>query len=482
MLIGTIVIDRLNSIFLLLTPVQRWQALRGFETNLTAKHWLILIGAVALIILVVLFLWISYKRTIEERKIAESSYSGFIDCAERAGLSEHERQTLLQIALKSGLKQSDAIFNMEDAFDRGATKLVEESVAAQMSSAKSEHQKGEENEHLKTVLAFLREKLGFLSHSSINLTAKSKKLNSKQIPIGKELHITPCETHKSAGIDCKVIKNDDIELTLKLNEPVKIGAGEYWRARFNFKASVCEFDSSVVRCDGDILVLNHSNNVRFINLRRFVRVPVKKPAFVARFPFAKVLHSGLNSDNGEAAYSVEPRSERNTIDPLGPPEFISAVVTELAGVGLRLDVPLDVKLGDRLIIVFKLDEKEDSNSTSQKAGKRTTSRIIQDICEVKRTKPIDNGLSIAVELIGLSDSDVNELVRATNSASARTSRRLTTKPVSKRTKNNPDTAQSSANPDSPRRTRKKKPSSRHTSKKTSTRPAKSRSRAVVKGA
>jgi hypothetical protein len=481
MLIDTIIIDGLNSIFLLLTPVQRWQALKEFETNLTVEHWLILIGAVALLILVALFLWISYKRMIEERKIAESSYSGFFDCAERAGLSEEERQTLLRIALKSGLKQSDAIFSMEDAFNRGATKLVEENVTAQMSSTKSTLQRCKENEHLKTILAFLREKLGFLFRSSTNLTTKSKKLNSRQIPIGKELQITPCETHKSAGIDCTVIKNDDIELTLKLNEPVKIGAGEYWRARFNFKASVCEFDSSVVRCDGDIIVLNHSNNIRFINLRRFVRVPVKKPAFIARFPFVKVPHSRSKNDNGKAAYNVEPRSEKNTIDTWGPPEFIPAVVTELAGVGLRLNAPLDVKSGDRLIIVFKLYEEEDNSSFSKKAGKIITSKIIQDICEVKRIRPIENGLSIAVELIGLSDSDVNELVRATNIASARINQRLTKIPVSKRTKNKPVIAQSSANPNNHRRTRKKKTPSRQTSKRTSTRSARSRGRALVKG-
>jgi hypothetical protein len=52
-------------------------------------------------------------------------------------------------------------------------------------------------------------------------------------------------------------------------------------------------------------------------------------------------------------------------------------------------------------------------------GKAPTSRIVEDIGEVRHTKAIKNGLSIAVELTGLSDSDVNELIRATNAASVR---------------------------------------------------------------
>jgi len=45
------------------------------------------------------------------------------------------------------------------------------------------------------------------------------------------------------------------------------------------------------------------------------------------------------------------------------------------------------------------------------------SKIIEDIGEVRHTQAVQNGLSIAVELMGLSDSDINELICATNTAS-----------------------------------------------------------------
>jgi len=383
-----VITEGLNAIFLALTPVERWQAVRRFDTNFTIGRWFTLITVAVLIILIALFLWVSYKRRVEERKIAEQL---FIDYAEERGLSARERQILLEVVRRSGLKRSDAIFTTEDAFDRGADRLIEESHAA--------HQTAEENEQLRTDLSFLREKLGFLGPSLTGLPVKPKRLSSRQIPIGKELYITPCGSRRSASIESTVIKNDDMELTLKLTIPIEIEPGEYWRARFYLSGSVWEFDSPVVRYEGDVMVLNHSDNVRFINLRRFLRVPVNKPAFVARFPFTRL------ADTSGDCWS--------------PPEFVPAVVTELAGLSLRLDVPLEVKVGERVLVMFKLDEQKNQDSSTPKAGKKTTSKIIQDIGEVRHTQAIKNGFSIAAELIGLSDSDINELVCATNAAKRR---------------------------------------------------------------
>jgi len=384
-----VIIEGLNTILLALTPIERWQAARQLDTYFTAERWFTLIMLAALITLIALFLWVSYKRTAEERKIAEQL---FVDYAERVGLSAHERQILLEVVRASRLKRKDAIFTLKDAFDRGAIRLIEQSLAGNLS-----RQWQQDNERLRTDLSFLREKLGFLPPNLVGLPTKPKRLSSRQIPIGKELHITPCKTRQSAVINSNVIKNDDMELTLKLKTPVKSTPGELWRARFNFNTSVWEFDSSIVRCEGDEMVLNHCDNVRFINLRRFLRVPVNEPAFVAHFPFTTPLLScpppRLASGDAGAGESKK--------GGWGPPEFVPAVVTELAGGGLRLDVPLEVKIGQRLLVIFK-----------------SGSKIMEDIAEVRRTQAIKNGFSIAVELIGLSDSDINELVCATNAASS----------------------------------------------------------------
>jgi len=385
---GTVIAEGLTAILLALTPVERWQAVKRFDTNFTIERWFTPITVAVLIILIALFLWVSYKRRVEERKIAEQL---FIDYAGKRGLSARERQILLEVVSNSKLKRRDAIFTLKDAFDRGATRLIDQSLAA--------NQTAEENEQLRADLSFLREKLGFPPASLTGLPAKPKRLSSRHIPVGRELYITPCRSRRSASIESTVIKNDDMELTLKLTIPMEIEPGEYWRARFYLSGSVWEFDSSIVRCEGDVMVLNHSDNVRFINLRRFLRVPVNKPAFVAPFPFTRLANTSGDS--------------------WSPPEFVPAVVTELAGLSLRLDVPLEVKVGERVLVMFKLDEQKNQDSSSPKAGKKTTSKIIQDIGEVRHTQAIKNGFSIAAELIGLSDSDINELVCATNAAKRR---------------------------------------------------------------
>ena len=44
-------------------------------------------------------------------------------------------------------------------------------------------------------------------------------------------------------------------------------------------------------------------------------------------------------------------------------------------------------------------------------------KIAEDIGVVRHIKALQEGFSIAIELTGLSDSDVSELIRATNAAS-----------------------------------------------------------------
>jgi len=90
---------------------------------------------------------------------------------------------------------------------------------------------------------------------------------------------------------------------------------------------------------------------------------------------------------------------------------------ELAGPGLRVEVPLQVKVGDRVLVVFELDGRD---SRSSRRSQRTECKIVEDIGEVRHTRTADNGFSIAIELTGLSDSDISELIRATNAASAKT--------------------------------------------------------------
>jgi hypothetical protein len=405
MVTASVITTGVNAFFLALTPIERWNAARRLDSASADQRLFILLSVAAIIILTALLIAASYKHKVKEQNVTNKV---FVNYAQRMGLSRPERQILLDIANLTKLKRIESIFTMVTAFDRGATELIKDILARRGAKA---------SKNLSAQLSVLREKLGFeTKHPTLaGSTANSNKTSSKQIPTGKQLHLTRLNAGDSTNIESTVIENNDVELTVKLQVPSESKPGELWSVRYYFGASVWEFEASSISCYGNILVLNHSDNIRFINRRRFLRVPVNKPTFIARFPFSRTLQPENARDReigNDSMYISE-----NT---WGPPEFVPASVTELAGPGLRVEAPLDVKVGDRVIVILKLSEQEQQKPNSQRTGKTAPEKILEDIGEVRHTKRIKDGFSIAVELTGLSDPNINELVRVTNAASVKT--------------------------------------------------------------
>lgn len=401
----------LNTVVLALTPVQRMYAVRQLNIDhfIISDRWYIIAGVLVIILLAVLLYAAACNRANQERKSARNLFAEY---AEQRGLSDNERGILMKIAVGAGLRRVESIFTMASAFDRGVAKMVGESIALLGV---------EKSKQLKTALSVLREKLGFYNvrPSSAGFTTRSIKLSSRQIPVDKKLDITRRKTQDSSSIEATVIENNDAELVIRLASPIASAAGDYWCVHYQFGASIWEFDTSVVRCDGDIIILNHSDDVRFVNRRRFLRVPVEGSAFVARFPFRKTFSdkSGGTTHAG-GAHGADGNSVSVSDISWGLPEFVPAAVTELAGPGLRVEANLEVKQGDKVLVVFRLDEeiKRDSSQSGHDA-KTAELKVVEDIGEVRHVQPVENGSSIAIELMGLSDSDLNELIRATNTAS-----------------------------------------------------------------
>jgi hypothetical protein len=394
----------LNAVVLALTPVEKWRAARRMESSFVGEHWFILICAIAMVVLTVWFIVATYKHMAKQRRTANQL---FFEYSDRMGLSRRERQVLMDIAARTKLKRNESIFTMVTAFDRGAAALTKETLAQQGAQAGS--QLGDE-------LSVIREKLGFQKQraASKGPATKPNKPSSRQIPAGKKVHITRRKAGDSANIESTVIENNDTDITVKLTVSLESSPGELWCVRYYFGASVWEFETSSVSCDHNILVLNHSDDVRFVNRRRFVRVPVNRPTLIARFPFAI---SASDKDSGKKLSGAGPDSAGASGEAFGPPEFVPASVTELAGPGLRIEAPLEMNVGDRVLVVLKLSEEDGRDSGSKMSGKGAPARIVEDIGEVRHTKAIQSGFSIAVELTGLSDSNIGELVRATNAAS-----------------------------------------------------------------
>lgn len=381
MIVSGMVRDMVSRAVVALTPIERWSAARrlngGGPLRYVSEHGFYLAAGVALVVLIGLLWWVSHKRKPIRNQLNRELFS---ENALRRGLSSRERQILLAIVMRSGLGQSHDIFTTVDAFDRGGTKLLAECMRTRTA---------EEIERLKTEVAFLREKLGFQALRTPGGLAGTRRPSSRDIPVGKAVEVTRRRHRGGATIRAEVVRNDDIELAVELETSVESQAGDFWRARYTYGMSVWEFDTTAVSCEETRLVLNHVDNVRFVNRRRFPRIPVAMPALVAVFPFRR-----------------RASSETRGPDVLGTPRFVHARVTELAGPGLRVEAPLPVRTGDRVLIVFKPSEAGVLGGDHE--------YLIEDVGQVRHCREVEGGVSIAVELAGLSEADIDELVRLTN--------------------------------------------------------------------
>ena len=411
----------LDGIVLALTPVQRWGAARQFNNSFIARRELILIAVASIVILAVLLMVISFNRIRRERKTTEKLFTEY---AVKRGLTARERQILLSIANEAGLKRNESIFTLISAFDSGAAK-VEKNLAGR--------QTDKESRQLEAVLFSLREKLGFKKEPSYSRStpAESEKLSSRQIPVGRKVDVVHRKAQDSEAIEATVVKNSDTELAVRLTKPVTITFGEYWNVHYYFGTSIWEFDTSVISYDGNVMVLSHSDNIRFINRRRFLRVPVQKPAFIAQFPFERKLRYSIDDGikNGET-------TQDSADILLRPPEFIPAVVTELGGPGLRIEAAIEVKTGDRVLVMFELDRGKEQDSAENPGSSGDAALkviedigVVEEIGEVKGVRNIKGSISLGVELTDLSDSNIDELICVTNAASLNVSDRNENTPV-----------------------------------------------------
>ena len=371
--------------------MERLDAMRTLQTApILRERWLTLVLVAVLSVMILTLIGVSVNRIQHERTVAVQA---FLENVRRRSLSSREYRVLLAIIRHSGLgpRQRNTIFASAVHFERGVERIATEALRKQGPEGR---------DRLVGEVAFLREKLGFHDRSAAEWLAKSgtkTPLTTRDIPVGKTLHITRRLGRQSDDIQAQILSNDARQLTVGLERPVRVTFGELWRARYFHGASVWEFDTAVISFEGTKLTCRHSDDVRFINRRRFVRVPARNLAFIAPFPFARPL-----SDPGADLAALADQDWK-------PLEFVNAVVTELAGPGLRVEAPLAVQIGQRILVIFRLD-----GPTEASPDLEPEARLIEDIAVVRRIEAIPNGYSIALELVGLQDADINELVRATN--------------------------------------------------------------------
>jgi len=366
----------LNNLFLMLstamTPHERFRAMQRIDANglglgfLTGR-WLELAGWLIIALLIVVLI-IRYKRRTRDSRLR--SDSSFYKSANRLQLSREEQDIVAAIATLSGIKQRESIFTLRPAFDVGLRRLMRDVFAAGQDSA--------DRKKFHEAVLSIKTKLGFVSSQLQNrFTIRGgKERTTRQISVGTEVWLSPSDNDAGERFIAEVIRNDDLEFSLRPEVPITCQLGDVWTVRYNNGAMIWEFEAITTACSQDDFSLSHSERIWYVNRRRFTRVPTEKPAKIALFPVFSHM-----SESKEMELS-----------------FVPAVITEIAGPCLRVRTGLPVQIHQRVLLVFDLEK----------------GRLLQDVGEVRDIRKGDTEEVIIIELIGLHAKAIGELVRVAN--------------------------------------------------------------------
>ncbi len=288
--------------------------------------------------------------------------------AGRRGLSDEETNLLARIAGCSGLKDHESVFTSEAAFDRGLAKLTSGSDRTAAGFGRI----GSGVCSSCTFLVSLKEKLGFQIGPE---PTKPTSVKLGRIDPGTRLSVFRQRSPNSFHVTVAETKSDLSEVIVFPETDVGIHAGETWVVRYPHGGILWEFGAWVVKSQEKRVAVRPTGDVRWVNRRRFLRIRTRRPAYIACFPFHKV------------------DQEMET------PEFVSAVLTEIGGPGLKFEISQEVELGERVLVILELQ----GNGVLEGAG------IVR-----YRTTDDSGAMTVAVELIGLTTSEIAALVKETN--------------------------------------------------------------------
>jgi hypothetical protein len=343
------------------TTLERMRGMRSLNSSHTANmNVLHLVGIAAIVILTIMLFAV---RKMASRKLNSKKADQFNEHADRYGLTEVERRLIMTIARFSEIRDATLIFSTQDAFYRGASRLMQERFTAGDSI--------DDRRHLKQAVELIHRKLGFAASTESRVSTPLG-LTTRQIPVGRQVDIIGGAGGVSGQIEASVTANTDDGLVLKLPPGAKVSTtvGDVLRIRYNFNTSTWEFDSPIIALAENAVTLSPCDLVRFTNRRRFMRVPAKGKAMVANYTFQPK----------DASLSA------------AMPTFVPAEITEIAGPGFRIETSLNTAIGERLLIIVRFENNE----------------VVRDMAEVKHLQPSTKGFSIALELVTLNDNEVGQ--------------------------------------------------------------------------
>jgi len=347
-----------------LTPIQKWEALQRDSGGAgSLGRWLIWGLGIAIVLAAAVVLIVLAKQLLGKR-----SENKFKQLCRKMSLNPEQVRVLAQIVKLSGLPHSAGIFFSASAFQAGVEKLMYSTRVTSLSQ--------DEREAICSTIGALADKLKFSDEDK----STPGQASTRKIPEATELTISQRSGEKP--FKARLLASNWIEFTIETAEPIPAISGSSWLICYLDNGKSWEFECVVGQTNSQktSIILLHSNRGRLLNKRRFPRIPTLKSARIALFPFA------------EETEAPEPNAL----------EFKEATLIEIAGPGFKLRTKLRAEVGQKVLVVTEAEGK-----------------TIKGLAIVRHNSPSTEGqdeFEIAVELMGLDDTEMAVLLRETNEA------------------------------------------------------------------
>jgi hypothetical protein len=292
----------------------------------------------------------------------------------RAGLRDQDMILLERTVRLVHLKNPTVIYADESVFSAATMTL--------MSSRRILKASHEVQQSLRAALSLIRGKLGFEVEDDVGDLSNLR--SSRQVEEGSKVLVARMGEQES--VEATVVRNSRTELLIAATETLPGRRDDdVLTIHYSNEQGVWEFDVRVIRCEGTAVAVEHSQEMRQVNFRRFPRVPTRMSATGTVIPFSV----------GSCEESLE---------------FLAVEIVEIAGPGMLVKLPMKVDIGQNVLIRVELNEQQ----------------FIQGMTKVRRIiagRP--GGPFTAVEFTDLADQDLAELTRATNLAAGTSEHVLT---------------------------------------------------------
>jgi hypothetical protein len=355
-----------------LSPYERFEAMRNMDATpqsglyaLLTNKWFIILGFSVIFFLLLVLASIRLQKREKDRL---KQIRMFEEKANLFGLTPEERELLQTIAQLAHQKQMVNIYFRPGDFDAGMSRYLRKMLAAQ-TDEEIKKQQISMLESIKYKIGFVRKNVSYKGRFR-----RSQYLTSRQIPVNTEVTLCPNTHLEGREYKVTVVSNEITGIEFQTSQPLPFQAGDACTIQYMIGAVLWGFDVVVLGSDGTKLKVCHVDHARYINRRRFVRVPLHQPIWVA--PFAVFTEQSKPS----------------------LPSFSKAEIAEFSGPTLRLRGILGVQRKDRVLVIFEIEP----------------GRVVQDIAEVQRIGQTGTGPFYVVELTGLDDHSEDELIRITN--------------------------------------------------------------------